>query len=109
MLERMKVHVDNRLREEQAGFRNGKSCADQIATLRNIIEQSIGFQTSLYLNFKDFEKAIDSTDHQVLRALVRLPEKFIRIHPSNHLGTLREPFRVTTGVRQAAYCPLCYS
>jgi len=78
----MKVHVDGRLREEQAGFRNGRSCADQIATLRIIIEQSIEFQTSLYLNFVDFEKTFDSIDHQVLWALPRLyglSEKFIRM------------------------------
>jgi hypothetical protein len=112
MLERMKVHVDGSLREEQAGFRNGRSCADQIATLRIIIEQSIEFQTSLYLNFVDFEKAFDSIDHQVLWALhlhYGLPEKFIRmiqLFYNNfrcqviHGGTLTEPFRVTTGVRQ---------
>ena len=71
MLERMRVHVDGKLREEQAGFRNGRSCADQIATLRIIIEQSIEFQTSLYLNFVDLEKAFDSIDHQVLWALLQ--------------------------------------
>ena len=108
----MRVHLDGRLREEQAGFRNGRSCAEQIATLRIIIEQSIEFQTSLYLNFVDFEKAFDSIDHQVLWALLRhygLPEKFIRIIQlfyNNfrcqviHAGTLTEPFRVTTGLRQ---------
>ena len=66
MVEKMEVHGDGRLREEQAGFRNGRSCADQIATLGIIIEQSIESQTSLYLNFVDFEKAFDSIDHQVL-------------------------------------------
>ena len=112
MLERIKVHVDGRLHEEQAGFRNGRSRADQIATLRIIIEQSIEFQTSLCLNFVDFEKAFGSIDHQVLWALLRhygLPEKFIRmiqLFYNNfrcqviHGGTLTEPFKVTTDVRQ---------
>lgn len=79
----MKVHIDGRLREEQAGFRRGRYCADQIATLRIIIEQSIReFQSSLYVNFIDFEKAFDNINHQVLWALLRhygLPEKFIRM------------------------------
>lgn len=60
-----------RLREEQTGFRSGRSCADQIATLRIIIEQSIEFQTSLHLNFVDFEKVFDSIDHLVLWTLLR--------------------------------------
>ena len=53
------------MREEQAGSRQERSCTDQIATLR-IIEQSTEFQSSLYLDFVDFEKAFESVDHQVL-------------------------------------------
>ena len=37
ILERMKGEVDNTLREEQAGFRQHRSCTDQIATLRIIL------------------------------------------------------------------------
>ena len=41
ILERIKGEVDKTLREEQAGFRQDRSCTDQIATLRIIVEQSI--------------------------------------------------------------------
>ena len=41
ILNRMKVAVDEVLREEQVGFRKDRSCTDQIATLRIIVEQSI--------------------------------------------------------------------
>ncbi|CAH8631581.1 unnamed protein product, partial [Heterobilharzia americana] len=41
ILERLRDALDSKLRPEQAGFRKYKSCADQIATLRIIIEQSI--------------------------------------------------------------------
>ena len=41
ILERMKGEVDKTLREEQAGFRQDRSCTDHIATLRIIVEQSI--------------------------------------------------------------------
>lgn len=41
ILERMKEALDKELRPEQAGFRQNRSCTDQIATLRIIIEQSI--------------------------------------------------------------------
>ena len=39
------------LREEQAGFRSGRSCSEQILTLRNVIEQSMEFNQKLFINF----------------------------------------------------------
>ena len=48
--------LDEKLREEQAGFRAGRSGTDRIATLRIIVKQSIKWQSSLYINFIDFEK-----------------------------------------------------
>ena len=54
----MKGEVDKTLREEQAGFRQDRSCTDQIATLRIIVEQSI--------EFVDYEKAFDSLDRDTL-------------------------------------------
>ena len=54
-LERIKITLDQKLREEQAGFWAGWSCMDQIATLRIIVEQSLEWQSSLYINFIDFE------------------------------------------------------
>ena len=41
ILNRIKVAVDEALRYEQAGFRKDRSCIDQIATLRIIVEQTI--------------------------------------------------------------------
>lgn len=41
ILERIKIALDEKLREKQAGFRAGRSCTDQIATLRIILEQSM--------------------------------------------------------------------
>ena len=57
ILARMKDEVDKTLREEQAGFRQDRSCTDQIATLRIIVEQSIEWNSPLYINFVDCEKA----------------------------------------------------
>ena len=64
ILERMKNPIDNVLRDEQAGFRKKRSCADQIATLRIIVEQSIKWQSPLDTCFIDFEKAFDSVDRE---------------------------------------------
>ena len=41
ILERLQKAVDEKLRENQASFRNSRSCGDQIATFRIINEQSI--------------------------------------------------------------------
>ena len=57
ILGRIKIELDEKLREEQAGFRAGRSCTYQKATLQIIVEQSIEWQSYLYINFIDFKKA----------------------------------------------------
>nr|CAH8838906.1 unnamed protein product [Trichobilharzia regenti] len=83
ILERLKDALETELRPEQAGFRKGKSCTDQIATLRIIItEQSMEWQSNLYLNFIDFEKAFDSVDREVIWKLLEyygVPQIFINL------------------------------
>ena len=54
LLERMKEAVDPNLRDQQAGFRRNRSCADQIASLRIIVEQSPELNSPLYINFIDY-------------------------------------------------------
>ena len=44
ILERIRTEADSKLIEEQVRFLAGKSCTDQIATLRIIIEQSLEWQ-----------------------------------------------------------------
>jgi hypothetical protein len=39
ILNRIKRRIDNKLRREQMGFREGRSCTDQVNTLRIILEQ----------------------------------------------------------------------
>ena len=62
LLSRIKVSVDKILRQEQAGFRPGRSCNEQIYILRQILEKVNAWQKPVILNFIDFQKAlIDST------------------------------------------------
>jgi hypothetical protein len=82
LLRRLLKAVDEKLREQQAGFRKDRSCTDQIAALRIIIEQSLECNTSLFLNFVDFEKAFNNLDREVLWNLMAhygIPQKFINI------------------------------
>jgi len=112
LLERMRGKVDHKLRDQQAGFRRGRSCTDQIATLRIIIEQSIEWNSSLYVNFVDYEKAFDSIDRETmwkLLAFYGIPSKLLVIIKNSyedmscrvvHSGQLTENFPINTGVRQ---------
>ena len=61
LLERMEEAVDPKLRNQQAGFRQNRSCADQIASLFIILEQ-LEWNSPLYINFIYYEKAFDSVD-----------------------------------------------
>lgn len=69
ILLRLQGAVDATLKDRQAGFRKDHSCIDQLATLRIIIEQSIEWNTSLYVNFVGFEKAFDSLHRSFFGAL----------------------------------------
>ena len=43
----------------RTGFRHGRSCNEQIFTLRNIIEQSSEYRKPLIINYVDVKKAFD--------------------------------------------------
>ena len=112
ILNRIKDKVDPLLRDMQAGFRKERSCTDQIVTLRIILEQSAEWNTPLYINFVDFEKAFDSLDRDSLWKLLRhygVPDKIVTIIRNSyegltcrvvHQGQLSDSFEVKTGVRQ---------
>ena len=112
LLERMRDAVDVRLRDHQVGFRRDRCCTDQVATLRIIVEQSLEWNSSLYVNFVDFLKAFDSLHRDTLWQLLRhygIPAKLTRIIKESyegmacqvvHGGQLTRRFDVKTGVRQ---------
>jgi hypothetical protein len=84
ILERIKKMVDTKLRNEQAGLRQNRSCTDQNSHTSIISEQSIEWNSPLNITFVDYEKAFDSLDRETLWKLLRyhgVPEKvtnFIR-------------------------------
>ena len=104
--------MDLLLRDMQAGFRKERSCTEQIVTLRIILKQSAEWNTPLYINFVDFEKAFDSLDSDSLWKLLRhygVPDKIVKIIRNSYKGRtcrvelqgqLSDSFEVRTGVRQ---------
>ena len=112
ILTRIRDAVDNKLRNNQAGFRRGRSCTDQIATMRIILEQCREFNSSLYVNFIDYTKAFDSIDRECLWKILAhygIPEKLIRLIRKLYensggqvliKGRLSIFFEILTGVKQ---------
>ena len=89
ILERLKAAVDRKLRDHQAGFRQERSCIAQIITLRIVTEQSLEWNSSLYITFIDFIKVFESLDRDSLWKLMRhygIPEKFIAIIKNTYEG-----------------------
>ena len=112
LLRRIDLAIDKKLREEQAGFRKGRGCIDQIFTIRNIIEQCLEWNSPLYINFIDFQKAFDSLHRDTLWKILQLygvPDKLITVIKLFYYhfecsvivdGKLSEWFPVESGVRQ---------
>ncbi|CAH2319297.1 Hypothetical predicted protein [Pelobates cultripes] len=85
---------------------------DQIAILCIVVEQYLEWNSSLYINFIDYEKAFHSVDQEVLRKLLQhngIPAKVLNLIKSSyegmtsrviHRGQLTNSFHVKTGVRQ---------
>ena len=54
--------LDGVLIEEQAGFRKGRGCRDQIFVVRHLMEHANEMKASLSLCFVDFEKAFEEEE-----------------------------------------------
>ncbi|VDP09004.1 unnamed protein product [Schistosoma margrebowiei] len=112
MLNRMKDFVDAQLRHQQAGFRKNRSCTNQIATLWIIVEQSIEWNSSLYINLINYEKAFDIVDKTTLWKILRyygVSHKIVNIIRNSYDGLnckivcggqLTKSFEEKTGVKQ---------
>ncbi|XP_073670675.1 uncharacterized protein [Paramisgurnus dabryanus] len=109
IIQRLSDAVDQHLRKEQAGFRKGRGCTDQIFVLRNIIEQCTEWQRQLYINFVDFEKAFDSIHRDSLWRILRaygIPQDIVLLIQSFYnnftckVVNSDHCFHVKTGVRQ---------
>lgn len=109
---RYRTFLDSICREEQAGFRPGRSCVDQIFTLNRIIERRLLYNKPFIAIFVDFEAAFDSVHRDSMWQVLEsegLPTKIIDLLRSLYCGggcVVRTTdgdtkfFEVTTGVRQ---------
>ncbi|BHF83345.1 hypothetical protein SprV_0802648900 [Sparganum proliferum] len=112
LLRRFQAVRDSRTRPNQAGFRAGRGCADQIFTLRRILEFRHSYQQPTAVCFIDFAAAFDSVHRESLwriMALDGVPEKIIAMIKAYYRSTttrvlvrnnLSQPFGIRSGVRQ---------
>ena len=112
LLNRIRDEVDHILRKNQAGFRPGRSCAQQIHILRRVLEGFRDYQLPLVVTFIDFKTAFDSINRKVMFAVLRhygIPDAVVNaisvLYKNSESavmvdGGLSDPFDATTGVLQ---------
>ena len=66
LYERVKRIISGRIMELQGGFREGRSCIDQIFTLKQLMEKMIEKNEKMYVAFVDLEKAYDTVSRKKL-------------------------------------------
>ena len=112
VLNRIAETLEKTIRKQQAGFRANRSCVDHINTLRLILEQSVEWNSPLYILFVDYQVAFDSLDRGSIWVALKnrgVPDKIINIIKKLydgfkcrvlHNGQLSDPFLTVSGVRQ---------
>jgi exonuclease III len=112
LLERLVEVVDGKISETQAGFRKARGCADQIFTLRRVMEQARDKRVPLFMCFIDLKAAYDTVRRNELWIVLKeygVSSKLCRLLRSLYAGTqsavrvegeLTDWFEVKTGLRQ---------
>ena len=103
---RLAAALDEHIRQEQAGFRPGRSCSEHILPLRQILELAINviplcMPTSLIWNPLRFP--VEDLEHYgILSKLVNVIKMIYNDCKSQVIynAVLTDTFRVTTGVKQ---------
>ena len=72
ILERLSKSVDEKLSENQAGFRKERGCSDQIFTLRRIMEQAKAENITMHMCFIDLKAAYDTVNKKALFSVLPL-------------------------------------
>jgi hypothetical protein len=109
---RMLRLYESTIRDQQAGFRGGRGCADQIFLLRRCIERRLRHGQPAVVCFIDFAAAFDSIHRDSMWAILRkcnLPSLFVDILRDMYSGASSwvrtgsgnsNTFSIRTGVRQ---------
>ena len=112
LLNRIKPSLEEVLRDNQNGFRQGRSTTSHILALRRIIEGAKAKNLKATMVFIDFKKAFDSVHRGLLMKILRaygIPDVIVRLIENVYTGTLAkvltadgctEVFDILAGVLQ---------
>jgi hypothetical protein len=71
LIEEVKRITDEKIGEEQGGFRKGRGCIDQIFGVNQIIEKKLERQKELCVGFIDLEKGYDRVNREKMWDVLR--------------------------------------
>ena len=109
---RLQKLAEEELPESQCGFKKGRSFADMIFMVRQLVEKSWEHRAKLFVTFIDLKKAYDSVPRTALWVILGkfgITESTIQLIHSFHHGmqatirldgNLLYPFKVENGLRQ---------
>lgn len=112
VLNRIKPRLEEVLRDNQNGFRPGRSTTSHILALRRIIEGAKAKNLKATMVFIDFKKAFDSVHRGLLMKILRsygIPDTIVRLIDNVYTGTVAkvltaegctEVFDILAGVLQ---------
>ena len=112
ILNRVKPCLEKLLRDNQNGFRPGRSTTSHILALRRILEGAQAKNLSAVMLFIDFKKAFDSVHRGILMKILRaygIPEMIVELIETMYTDTLAkvitpdgltEVFKILAGVLQ---------
>ena len=86
---RLQKYVNHELSEVKSGFRNSRGIRDQIANICWIIEKAREFQKNIYFCFIDYDKDLDSVDHNKLWKILKemgIPDHLTCLLRNLHAG-----------------------
>ena len=90
ILNRIRPEIDPKLRENQNGFREGRTTTGQILALRRLIEGIKGKKLPAVLTFIDFSKAFDSINREKMFKILRaygVPPNLLKTIKALHTNT----------------------
>lgn len=117
------AETEDLIPEEQAGFRNGRGCEDNVFVLQSVLQIQARFKgVSSYALFVDFKRAFDSVPHNRLWEKLnqlglssKILNLLVNFYSNTHMrvrcsGNLSSPINITEGVLQGEILsPLLFS
>ena len=82
--------MESKLYSARTNVASGRTCTDQLFSLRVIMERALEYNLPLCINFIDFKAAFDSVNRDYIWSALEhygLPEKYINIFKAFYSNT----------------------